>query len=86
MAAISNYLDRYFEPVTSMLTPELAEKILTLRPDSEVVKRVEELADKSEAGTLTEQERAEYEVYVDAGDFISLLKLKARRYLESHAE
>lgn len=81
MSAISNYLERYFEPVTSVFTPELAAKIVNLRPDSDVAARLEELAHKAEAGTLTDQEQIEYEDYVDAGDFIALLKAKARRYL-----
>lgn len=81
MPAISNYLDRYFEPVAAVFTPELAETIVNLRPDSEVTARVEELACKAETGTLTDEEKAEYEDYVDAGDFIALLKAKARRFL-----
>jgi hypothetical protein len=86
MATISNYLERYFEPVTSVLTPELAEKILSLRPDSEIVARVEELGNKADEGTLSDEEREEYEEYVDAGDFIALLKAKARRYLAQHTD
>ncbi len=81
MSAVSAYLDAYFEPVISVLTPELAEKIVSLRPDPKVVARVTELAGKSDDGTLTDEERNEFENLVDAGDFISLLKSKARRYL-----
>jgi hypothetical protein len=81
MSLASSYLDGYFEPVTAVFTPELAEKIVNLQPDPKVVARVTELAARSDDGTLTEDERAELESYVDAGDFISLLKAKARRYL-----
>jgi hypothetical protein len=83
MATISNYLDRYLEPVVAVFTPEMAQKIVSLQPDAEVAKRVEELGEKANNGTLTDDELEEYEEYVDAGDFVSLLKAKARRYLAS---
>jgi len=85
MATIDNYLDRYFEPVTTVFTPEVAQKIISLEPDPEVAARITELGEKASAGTLSADEFDEYEWYVDAGDFISLFKAKARRYLASHA-
>jgi len=33
---------------------------------------------------LTEDERAEYEALINAADFISILKCKARRHLDSN--
>jgi hypothetical protein len=81
MATVDGFLDRYFEPVTAVLTPELAEKIVNLRPDPAVMQRVSELAAKANEGLLTEDERSEYESYVDAGDLIATFKSKARRYL-----
>ena len=84
MSTVSNYLDGYFEPVTSVFTRELAEKIVSLQPDPKAVARVTELAAKSDDGTLTDDERSELEYYVDAGDFIALFKAKARRYLAEH--
>jgi hypothetical protein len=85
MSSVSNYLERYFEPVTSVFTPELAEKIVNLQPDQEVSARILELGEKANEGTLTAEERDEYQDYVDAGDFISLLKAKARGYLARQA-
>jgi hypothetical protein len=85
MATISNYLDRYFEPVESLLTPDLARKISGLQPDTEITARILELGEKAAAGMLTEDERIEYQDYVDAGDLIALLKAKARRYLAAHS-
>jgi hypothetical protein len=46
---------------------------------------VHELADKANTGTLTEQERAEYEYYIDVDDVIGLLKAKARSLLAGSA-
>ncbi len=83
--ATADFLDRYLEPMTTVFTPQLAMKIVDLRPDAEVVARVEELGTKSDAGTLTEEERDEYRSLADAGTVIALLKAKARRFLTQHA-
>lgn len=85
MATAENYLDRYLDPVTDALTPQVAQRILDLRPESEVVARVDELGRKSNAGTLTEDESSEYRALADAGTLIALLKAKARRALARHA-
>lgn len=79
----TDFLDRYCEPVTAALTPQVAQAIVELRPDPKIVTRVEELGRKSNDGTLTEEERDEYRRYVDAGDLVSVLKAKARRVLSS---
>lgn len=84
MSTVADYLDGYFDPVTTVFTPELAQKIVSLTPDKSVVARVAELAAKSDEGTLTDDERDELVKLVDAGDFISLFKAKARRYLAEH--
>lgn len=46
-----------------------------------VVARIGELGRKSNEGTLTDEERDEYRVFVDAGDTIAILKAKARRVI-----
>ena len=43
--------------------------------------RIEELADKSTEGELTDSERAEYEGYVKANKFIVILQAKAKKLL-----
>jgi hypothetical protein len=85
MATVENYLDRYLDPVTDALTPQVAQRILDLRPEADVVARVEELGRKSNAGTLTDDESSEYRSLADAGTLIALLKAKARRTLTRHA-
>jgi len=42
--------------------------------------RVAELAAKSTAGTLSQEEQAEYEQIVRLNDWLSLLKLQAEEY------
>ncbi len=44
--------------------------------------RIDELAAKSTAGTLTRDEQTEYETYVSAGNFIAVLQSKARKMLQ----
>ena len=63
------------------LTPEVAQALVNLHADPVVQARLEELADKSTEGALSEDERAEYETYVHAIDFIAVLQTQARRIL-----
>jgi hypothetical protein len=84
MSTISNILDHYFAPVTPMLTREMAEAIVNRKPDEHLAERVLELGRKSDNGSLTEDERAEYKDLVDAGDLVALLKAKARQFLADH--
>jgi hypothetical protein len=62
----------------------MAEAIVNRRPDPNLVERVAALGEKAQNGTLSGEEQSEYKDLVDAGDLISLLKLKARRYLEQN--
>jgi hypothetical protein len=85
MSSISSILDHYFDPVTPMFTREMAEAVVNQKPDPSIVARITELGRKADEGTLTEEERTEYRTLVDAGDLISLIKSKARRFLDEHA-
>jgi hypothetical protein len=85
MATATDFLSTYIEPLAEDLTPQQAEKILSIKPTENLVARVTELGDKANAGTLSEQERAEYEHYVDVDDVIGLLKARARYLLEHPA-
>jgi hypothetical protein len=44
-----------------------------------VQERIDTLAERANEGSLTEDERAEYDALVDAADFMSILELKARQ-------
>ncbi|MBY0398548.1 MAG: hypothetical protein K2X91_19040 [Thermoleophilia bacterium] len=74
-------LDLMLDPVSRCFDPESARKLIALRIDPAVQERVSELASKANEGLLTDAERAEYEAFINADDFISILKLKARRAL-----
>ena len=72
------YFDRRLESIRRCLTPEAAERILHLQPDPLLQARSAQLAAKSAAGALSEEERAEYEVYMRTGNLIAILEAKAR--------
>ena len=78
-------LDSLLEPFSDCLTPEVAQKLVNLQANEAVVARVEELAGKCNEGTLTPDERAEYESYVQVNQVMTLLKAKARKFLQSTA-
>ena len=75
-------LDRIFDPLSQILTPEVARKLVKFRFDSAAQKRIDKLARKCNEGELTSLERREYETYVQAIDFISILQAKARAFLK----
>lgn len=70
------------DPVGACLTPEVARRIVSLRADEQLQALVDELADKANEGTLTDDERSEYAHYVSFSHFITLLQIKARNVLE----
>jgi hypothetical protein len=82
-SAIDTALDGLLDPLTRCLDAESARRVTELRIDPAVQSRIDALAERANNGVLSEEERAEYEAFVNAGDFISILKLKARRHLDS---
>jgi len=74
-------LDGLIEPFTDCLTFEAARKIVDLRADDALQKRVDELAENANHGTLNETERVEYDQYLAAFHFVTLMQSKARRLL-----
>ena len=76
-------LDRIIEPFAECLTQEAAHKIVALKADVEMQGHVDELANKANAGTLTEIERSEYDQILAAFHFVSILQARARRHIRS---
>ena len=60
--------------------------LVELRTDPETEARMEILAGKANEGTLTAEERREYESWVRAGSMMSILQAKARLYLKRLAQ
>jgi hypothetical protein len=74
-------LDRLLDPVTQALSPEAARRLVDLRADDVAQERIDLLADKCTEGTLSPDERAEYESLVHAANLIAILQSKARAML-----
>ena len=74
-------LDELLEPVTRAFSQEVAQALLKVRASDAAQARIAELAEKCNEGFLTENERSEYESYVQAADLVSVLQAKARVWL-----
>jgi hypothetical protein len=74
-------LDDLLEPVGRSLGLRAARALAALRVGARTRARVEKLAGKCNEGKLTQNERAEYEAYVQASTLIGILQAKARRIL-----
>jgi len=75
--------DRATDPVVRIFSTEQARQLAEYRSDDTLQARIEELAEKSNEGQLTDQERAEYAGYVQANKFVAVLQAKARKLLAS---
>lgn len=84
--ATATLLDRIFDPLSELLTPESARQLVAWRADDATQCRLDEWGDKSNEGTLTPDEREEYEACVRAIDFIAILQAKARAVLRRSGE
>ncbi len=71
--------ERSVRPVAEIVFPEKARAVLEFQPAPELRARIEELANRSSEGRLTDAEREEYEGYVRANKFIAILQRLARQ-------
>lgn len=87
MATTSESLefDRGVRPVLEIVLPEKADAIIGFRADPELIARIEELAEKSTEGELTDDERSEYAGYVRANKFVAILKRQAQQLSNSQS-
>lgn len=74
VSASSSLLDAF----VSCYTPDTLHALANARMSAAGAARVDELAAKANDGTLTPEERQEYKAYIDYGDVLTLLHLKAR--------
>ena len=75
------HLAKLLNPVTGALSRDAAKQLAELHIDSASQTRMDELAEKSTEDELTNEERTEYEVYVHAIDFLTVLQAQARQRL-----
>jgi len=82
VTAIDNEaFDRVVDPIFRGLSAEHLRHLTEVGADPQLEARVEELAGKCNEGELTDEERAEYEAYVQASRFISLMRAQAMKIL-----
>jgi hypothetical protein len=79
--SVTTVLDGILDPLSRCLDAESARRVVALRIAPPVEQRIQTLAERANDGLLTDDERAEYEALINAADFISILKLKAREHL-----
>jgi len=77
-------LDSLLDPLSRCLDAESARRVAEFRVAAHVHERVAVLAERANEGILSGDERSEYEAFINASDFITILKLKALRNLESN--
>jgi hypothetical protein len=71
--------DEILDPIAQCLTPEVAREILAVQIDPAVQTRVDELAAKAGEGTLTDEERDQYEDLIERADLLGIVKSLARQ-------
>jgi hypothetical protein len=76
-------LDSLLDPLSRCLDAESARRVVAFQIEAPVQERIDKLAEGANEGSLTDSERSEYEALINAAEFISILKLKAREHLNS---
>jgi hypothetical protein len=85
MLRTTELLDRILDPVGRALSPEAARMLLALRADDDIQSHMDGLADRANQGTLTPEDRAEYESLIAAASLIAILQAKARSVLAGNS-
>jgi hypothetical protein len=85
MSATAIHLDRLLQPFVGCLSPEVAAKVASLRADDAMQDRIDYLAERSNEGLLTVEERDEYAGYLRAIEVIAVLQAQARSLLRKPA-
>jgi len=83
-ATIEGLIGKFLEPVFRSLPPEAALQISELTADEGLQERVHYLSGQANEGNLTDEEKAEYEALIEAGDILATLQAMARRTLRDH--
>ena len=82
-SSASGVLDSFFDDLSRCLDAESTRRLAEFRVGAPVQARVDLLAERANQGLLTDDERTEYEAFVNASDLVTILQLKALRNLKS---
>jgi hypothetical protein len=69
---------RLIQAQTGAVSPEVAHYLLSIEFGEADRARMSQLADRSEAGTLTSEERGELDGYLHIGNLLAVMQSKAR--------
>ncbi len=84
MASI-DMTDRFLAVDAERFTTPMANALLNFTVTDEIKQRVEELAEKTNFGTITDEEHAEYLRIIEMSEVMSLFQAKAKRFLATKA-
>lgn len=76
--------DRVTAPILQLFSDDQARRVAQYQADENLLNRIDLLADKSNEGELTPEEKAEYEGYVRANKFVAILQAQARKRLAAN--
>lgn len=65
-------------PVFALLTPDQTRRLAELPGDPDLQLQFEALARKANEGTLSDDEREEYQAHIDVNDWLATLQAEAR--------
>jgi hypothetical protein len=71
-------LSRVLQLDGDVLSPEKAQLVLSLKFSATDHDRMEMLGDLANEGTLSEDERSDYEAYIQVADLLAILQARAR--------
>lgn len=76
--------EAYLGQIASCFTPEVARRIVEWRPDQNLDERLQVLREKADEGVLSDDDQAEYAEFVEALDFVGILKEHLRKICGRH--
>ena len=85
MLTSADIIHRMLDPVAEAFNADAARRLSDLRIDPELQQHMERLADLANEGQLTPEQRSEYELILNIGDIVSVLRVKARAVLTTAA-
>jgi hypothetical protein len=77
-SAAHTVLEQIFDSLADCITPDVARRIEEIHLDPQAQVRIDELARKANRGVLTDEERAQYEDFIEAMDLLGIFQAKAR--------
>jgi hypothetical protein len=81
----ANILEHVIMPKNGDLSADLARYILSLDFPETDQARFQHLSGKAQEGTLTDEERAELDEFLNVNDFLTIVQSKARASLAKHS-